>query len=171
MYFRGLRQALQFVGKPGLNGSGEEQALENADVFLGCDVVHPDGPRQFRSSSRAVPNALPICAASAAFSQSARFALHRERRVERSLGCNLHTSPVCGSTFCGQYLGISTGKDGSHQIVADDGFSTLSLILKGVAQEAASGGSDFALRKRKQSNDLHSACERVCHPWQRHEVS
>jgi len=73
--------------------------------------------------------------------------------------------------FAAQYLGISTGKDGSHQIVADDGFSTLSLILKGVAQEAASGGSDFALRKRKQSNDLHSACERVCHPWQRHEVS
>ncbi|WP_247643683.1 hypothetical protein [Agrobacterium tumefaciens] len=67
--------------------------------------------------------------------------------------------------FAAQYLGISTGKDGSHQIVADGGFSILSLILKGVAQEAASGDSDFALRKRKQSNDLHSACERVCHPW------
>lgn len=42
MYFRGLGQAFQFVGKPGLNCSGEEKALEYTDVFLRCDVVHPD---------------------------------------------------------------------------------------------------------------------------------
>ncbi|MGO7400133.1 helix-turn-helix domain-containing protein [Rhizobium ruizarguesonis] len=33
--------------------------------------------------------------------QSARFARHRQRRVERSPGYNPHTSPVCGSGFCG----------------------------------------------------------------------
>ncbi|NKL31979.1 helix-turn-helix domain-containing protein [Rhizobium leguminosarum bv. viciae] len=33
--------------------------------------------------------------------QSARFARPGQRRIERSPGYNPHTSPVCGSGFCG----------------------------------------------------------------------
>ncbi len=40
--FWGLGQTFKFIGKPGLNRSGKEKALKYADVFLRCDVIHPN---------------------------------------------------------------------------------------------------------------------------------
>ncbi|TAU37785.1 XRE family transcriptional regulator (plasmid) [Rhizobium ruizarguesonis] len=80
--------------------------------------------------------------------QSARFARHRQRRVERSPGYNPHTSPVCGSGFCGPMPGDIHRPDRRHQVVSDDWFSGLGFVLKAAAQEAAAGCPDLALRKR-----------------------
>jgi len=55
-------------------------------------------------------------------------------------------SAAQGSTA--QRLRVSTGQNCGHKIIADDCFSALGFILKGVAQKAAAGSSDLALRQR-----------------------
>lgn len=137
MDFRALGQTFKFIGKPGLNRSGKEKALKYADVFLRCDVIHPNSgadPGIVHDLSRMLGQD-----AQQAWHLCNLFNLRDIANVALDDRLDIIFVPIMSAAQVPttQRLWISTGQNRGHQIIADDGFSALGFILKCIAQKAA----------------------------------